>query len=486
MPETPMTTPGPTFPTGLTRDRLRAEAARHFEAARTGPLEDDGAVERAKRQGGDFESRVILRAQALPVSQDLEEALDSIRNGLRVSMILAILLAALAGGLAAQAVFAGGGTVNFFGAAVGLLAAPTLTLLFWGIIVILQPDLAQSGSLGGWVARAGLALARRFRSGPAMLAGLRAIAGMTRGAVGTWTASALSHGLWTAFLTGALAMTLVMLSLWRVDFVWQTTILTDATFIVWTDTLAALPGALGFTVPDAAEIAASQDTGGPARGAWAGLLIGCLVVYGLLPRLILLGATAFLARRARGRIALETMLPGYERLRARLMPDHQILGIVDPDPGTAPPPATPHPSVRIEGKGPVAIAGFEIPSPLHWPPTRPRAPWRDLGFVESRADRQRLLDSLGDMRPPPRALVVVCDRAGTPDRGTAAFFGEIRDAAPCPHLLILSGPARGDRDRHWQELADTVGMTALILDLDRPDPAQVADLGALLALENAS
>ncbi len=124
---------------------------------------------------------------------------------------------------------------------------------------------------------------------------------------------AANHGaLWCAALLGATLGVLALLATRRYGFVWETTILPADAFVALSAALGALPGVLGFPVPDAATVAASGaapmlDEAG--RRAWAGWLVGAVVVYGVLPRLTLALFCALMWRRGTRRLTL-TCRPG--------------------------------------------------------------------------------------------------------------------------------------------------------------------------------
>ena len=96
------------------------------------------------------------------------------------------------------------------------------------------------------------------------------------------------------------AIVILLLSTRQYDFVWETTILSEPIYVEMARLIAMPVQALGFAVPDAAQIGASRWTGGAVaaggREAWGSLLIGCIVVYGLLPRALalLISVTAVL------------------------------------------------------------------------------------------------------------------------------------------------------------------------------------------------
>ncbi|MDT6082635.1 DUF2868 domain-containing protein, partial [Streptococcus pneumoniae] len=76
-------------------------------------------------------------------------------------------------------------------------------------------------------------------------------------------------------------------------------------FIQLTQALGALPSLLGFAVPDEAMIRASGDSQPAldvARQAWASWLLGVVLVYGLLPRVLLAGLCLWRWRQGRQRL----------------------------------------------------------------------------------------------------------------------------------------------------------------------------------------
>src|SRR5690606_25800243 len=117
---------------------------------------------------------------------------------------------------------------------------------------------------------------------------------------------------------GATLGVLALLATRRYGFVWETTILPADTFVALSAALGALPGSLGFPVPDAATVMASGDApmlAEAGRRAWAGWLVGAMVAYGVLPRLALALLCFGLWRRGAARIRLDPSHAGYARLR---------------------------------------------------------------------------------------------------------------------------------------------------------------------------
>jgi hypothetical protein len=483
---------------------LLAEAVRLHEEARGTPLDERAADERARVAGGDFEHRLLLRAESLSVAPPLRAALDHLRAGISAAILIGIVMAFAAGCTSARVVLGSytEGPINFFLALTGLLGLHALSLLLWLIIIVFKPASGTISLLGGLVVGLGRRLTVWLHKGPLELAAVRgAVSVLADAHLGRWLLSSISHCLWLAFIGGALAVCLLLLSTRQYDFAWETTILSESVYVRVARIIAAPVAALGFQTPDARQIATSRWTGQggglpEAREAWGGLLIGSLVVYGLLPRALVLLISVWAFARARARYRLDTGRIGFVRLQGRLLPLSRTTGIVDreePRERPAAPRAGAVPLV-IGPTGPVAILGLEIDRPDRgWPPPVPEIGWWDLGFVDNRSDRRRIFDEVAAMRNPPRALVVACSLAATPDRGTGAFLGELVRECRAPIILLLTQGqrlrARGhleavdDRIQDWRRLAGSADIPenhVIELDLDYLTDASRHRLSRLL------
>jgi Protein of unknown function (DUF2868) len=471
-------------------DRLLAEAARLHEEALGAPLDEPGADEAARATAGDFESRVVLRAQRLSVAEPLRAALHHLQAGTTAAFALGLVTALAAGGAAARVVLGSytEGPVNFFLALTALLGLHTLVLLVWLIFAIFRPGSAVIGLLGSLVLRLGGRLTRSLHKGPLELAAIRAVGEVFfRAGLGRWALGTISHCMWLAYLASCLIIVVLLLSTRQYDFAWETTILSEPMYVGMARLIALPVQAMGFAVPDAAQIGASRWTGqgaviAEAREAWGSLLIGCIVVYGLLPRGLALLVSVMALLRARSRYRLDPSHVGFVRLHSRLMPLARQTGIVDPEDVDTGKPA---PVEFVEPKavrttGPTGILGLEIDRPdSGWPPGVPPIDWWDLGFADNRADRQRILDEAAAAGAAPRALLVVCSLPATPDRGTRAFIDALRRSSRSPVILLLTEGQRlrarvqaeqvERRIQDWRRLAVSAGLgddRVLELDLD--------------------
>src|SRR5512132_46519 len=486
-------------------DRLLADAVRLHEEARGAPLDEPGADEAARALAGDFEHRVLVRAGRLSIAEPLRAALRHLRVATSAAFALGLVAAFATGGAAARVVLGSyaDGAVNFLLALTALLGLHTIALLIWLVVVIFRPVSAAIGLLGSLVMRLGGRLTRSLHEGPLELAADRAAGGVFFSAgLGRWVLSTISHCIWLAYLSGCLGVLVLLLSTRQYDFAWETTILSEPVYVRMVRLIALAVQALGFAVPDAAQIGASRWTGkgaivAEAREAWGSLLIGCIVVYGLLPRGLALVATIGALLRARSRYRLDHRHVGYVRLYRRLMPLSRQTGIVDAEDGNGggqPAAAEVVEAMAIRPTGPTAIFGWEIDRPANgWPPKLPVVEWWDLGFADDRVDQRRILDEVAAAPDAPRCVLVVCSLAATPDRGTRAFIDALRRASPSPLVLLLTEGQRlrgrvqaeraEERIEDWRRLARGAGIAedrVLELDLDHLTDASRNRLTRLL------
>ena len=487
-------------------DRLVAETlARLGEAAGIPAALQQRALQRAESVDG-VEAKLLAYFAARPEAIEARRCLTRQMRYLRWLFTGLLLLALIAGGVTAMAALrpVEGQVVNILWALSGLIGLNLLLFALWLVVIVLLPDRPATHSLGAAAVGLWRRLMRRDAGGGLETAARNALLGrMMHPPAGRWLASCLSHGLWLGFGTGALAMCLVILSTRHIVFVWETTILLPEDFRAIITALGAAPAALGFSTPDEARIVAAEWTGGspPATqdaAAWSGLLIGALMVYGILPRLL---ALAFSAGRAvRGlRRPLDLADPQFARLIPELAPVMRRSQVIDADsePGDSAVetslldealerhlPAPPPP-------GPVAILGWEhAPPEAGWPPLTEEAGLLDLGLLE---DRSELAEAMASAREAKVVrILVACDLTVTPDRGSIAALRDIRRAAQAPPVLLLSRKVAAqrrlgdgglrERTADWVGAAHAAGFPLdhiLTLDLDRLPPEDRRSLARL-------
>ncbi|MDX1723933.1 MAG: DUF2868 domain-containing protein [Pseudomonas sp.] len=410
--------------------RLWLSEAIRLREEHAGPLEDREANRRAQAGGGDLAERIQARALLLAARDGQLQALRHWLQGARLALAALLLLALLSGiGLAVAALGDGQRPVNVFWALGSLLGLNLLMLLGWALGLLLARD--STGALGRlwlWLSEKLARDAQAAQLAPALLVLLQ------RQRLGRWGLGVLVHGLWLLALLAALLSLLTLLATRRYGFVWESTILGGETFIALTQALGALPALLGFSLPDAELIRASGDSAlasEAARHAWAGWLVGVLLVYGLLPRLLLGAFCLWRWRRGCAALRLEVGLPGYSLLRERLQPSSERLGVCDAAPAQWPQPTAG--SNPQDSQGAVLVA-IELDERRPWPPALAKG-ISDAGVIDSREQRQRLLEQL--TRFPPARLAIACDPRRSPDRGSLALLGELARTAAATRIWLL-------------------------------------------------
>jgi len=418
-----------------------------------GPLDDAQALRGAIAAGGSREQQVVQRAHLLGRRLELQarwQRARALAPLVLLGMASAIVLAGLA--LAGSVVDAQDRRINVMAALAALLGLHALTLALW--LVALALPFASFGSALG---RLWLELTARLTLGrgaePAAL--LRAVLRLLeRARLLPWLLGLASHAIWALSFAVVLAVLLFALAFRSYTLSWETTILGPEVFVAWVQGLGAAPAWLGFPVPDAATVRAPvADAAGQRQ--WALWLVGCVAVYGLLPRLACLLLCGVLWRARRDALAPDFAEPYYRRLFARLDALAPAT-VVDAD-GRHAARHPPQPRGAGETSDTLAVIGFELPPEIDWPPQPlPGAASIVRRIAGSAAERQGVLDELARTRP--RTVVLACHAASSPDRGTERF---VRDLLPhCGECRIwLAGQpapteAQAARWRDWLQAAD--------------------------------
>ncbi len=405
--------------------RLREEHA--------GALEDQEANRLARKAGGDLPTRIQHRALHLAERDGLSTALTHWLQGARLALVVLAIVAIISGaGLALAALGNGLAPVNVFWALGSLLGLNLILLLSWVLGLLFAGEHSASlGRLWLWLSEKLARDAKAAQLAPALLLLLQ------RQKLNRWAVGVLVNGLWLLALLSALVVLLMLLATRRYGFVWETTILGADTFVAVTQALGTLPGLFGFNVPTVEMIRASGDSAlniENARQAWAAWLVGVLLVYGLLPRLLLALLCLWRWKRGRAALRLDLNLPGYSPLRERLMPSSERLGVND---------AAPEQLHQVSGgvnelqsDGALVVA-IELDDQRPWPPKLPGTV-KDAGILDSRESRHKLLEQL--TRFPPARLAIACDPRRSPDRGSLALIAELARSAAATRVWLLQAP----------------------------------------------
>lgn len=445
-----------------------AEAVRLREA-HWGPLEDADAVREARLHGGELTSRILLRARLLARREGLDALLARWRQGAAMTFVILVLATLLAGaGAALGALGDGSRPVNVLWAIGALLGLHALTFLIWLGSFLIRPAHATGlGRLWLWATRK-LARGPDAALVPQALLNLLARAGALR-----WLFGAVSHLLWLAALCTALAALLTVLSTASYRFVWATTLLQPETFVRLVAVLGWLPAQLGFAAPDPAVVRASDGAQALPAGAqaqWAIWLLGLVICYGIVPRLLAGLVCVVMSGRALRGLRIDPELPGYAALRDRLQPPAESMGVDEPA-GPLRTPAVVAAQALQDLSGQAVLAGIELPPGAQWPPSELPAQAHDAGILDTREQRNALLDALARTHAP--RLLLACDAQQTPDRGSLALIADLSGKAAQTRVWLSArfGDASApDRAAVWRTRLQQAGLPAeaILHDADRP------------------
>ena len=428
--------------------RLREEHA--------GPLDDLEANRRARTSAGDLSTRLQNRALWLAERDGLLSAMQHWLQGARLALLVLAVLAVLSGaGLAFAALGDGKTPVNVFWALGSLLGLNLILLLSWVMGLLFAGNHGASlGRLWLWLSEKLARDAKAAQLAPALLLLLQ------RRKLNRWALGTLVNGLWLLAMLSALVMMLLLMATRRYGFIWETTILGADVFVAATRALGALPHWLGFGVPTVEMIRISNDTSlynnELVRQAWAVWLVGVVLIYGVIPRLLLAALCLWRWKSGRNALQLDLNLPGYSQLRERLMPSSERLGVNDIAPEQLHNVQAGHSDLQTDG---ALIVAIELDDQHPWPPKLP-ATVKDAGILDSRESRQKLLEQM--TRFPPARLAIACDPRRSPDRGSLALIGELARSASETRVWLLQAPPGqaldADRLGDWHTALQQLGL----------------------------
>lgn len=431
--------------------RLLAELVRLLHERGHVFATDPAVLDRALAQSAEPpEVRIAQRARMLDRDGALAAALARTEQRARLLRTLLTALAAFSGFAAAAAIMQQSG-LNFFLVLVGVLGMNTLTLLLWlaavyGLrrrpAVLLPPSWLVRGS-------------SRFQE--ALLALYTA---EWQQPAARWQAGALSHRFWSASLAGMAAAVLLFLSVRQYTFNWESTLLSDHSLVQLVGALAWLPERLGFPVPDTQAVLDSRLRHHTASAQqWGGLLLGSLLCYGLLPRLLAWGACVLLARSRPAGLPLS--LPYYRQL---LRGWQRRIVDADDDYRADAVPVLPLP-LPAGGEAEAWAVMLEQPWPdAAWHRHVLGRVWQDGGVADSRDSVAALLD---DLARQPVQLLLGVRAASLPDRGLLRQIDRLAQAAQggvVVQLLAVESEhdALAEAVPQWQAALQARGLPVLL------------------------
>lgn len=446
-------------------DLVRIEQLRNIEAHHGKELTYAGANDMSGHGHADFEyatfiQRLKIRAQRLIKENALAEALLHPQKLFTRASQLSIVIAAILGMLAAGHAVGESATLNIYWLLVVLLGFNLLSILLWlaGITFNLQGlSTGIAAYLASWLP---------YRQKENKTISSRATSAWCEscltGSIGKWRISVLTHQFWLTYLTAGLVILILLMIARQYNFIWGTTLLSESSIPAFTQFMAKPMEYLGLMAPDSNQIAASrigirvQDT--ETRSAWARFVLGAILLYGILPRAILLVISTLMRKLAERNFKLDLYLPYYIELRQRLMTSEIAGRVIDADP---------HAGVKQTQVAPEMVdnaipanaqaIGIELDNQTIWPDSV-----TCHGNIINQLSHAKAIKTVKNINGP---LLIGVAAHRLPDRGVQRTIRElIGNTAKEPWLVLLykpsAAPVTDTRKIAWFRLAEACGIPA--------------------------
>ncbi|PWK14579.1 uncharacterized protein DUF2868 [Psychrobacter immobilis] len=309
--------------------------------------------------------------------------------------------------------------VNFFYVLVCLLGFHTIMLLGWLVMSMINQGKPSSNWFANFVSPSYLIRGKDDVTKAAVDLYERQLqhSGMR------WYLGRFSHQLWLATLTGMLLAIIFLLIVRQYSFSWESTLLSDQALITLTQVLGWLPSMVGFDVPNSNAIVQSRlvTDAMPLTVArqWAGLLVGSLLMYGIVPRAIAWAFCALMFRRKKMRLDIKQ--PYYQKIL-----NFWQRQVVDADDFKEVPASIAPKAAVSAGKKLVALLEYPSEQDNWWlaglDANINNSEIENFGIVDDRDDMARLKTYLDNH--PVQVLLGIHHKA-LPDRGTLRKLDQI-------------------------------------------------------------
>jgi hypothetical protein len=414
---------------------------------------DDSKARLLASQEQTPQRKIAIRAESLGQDIGLLAAISQLKKAGWIALLLSLIISILAGGLSAKAALGNGALpVNVTWAVLSLIALNILSLLVWCVAML------SNTASGGWLTQFWPWFTRKIARGPNVAIAAQAWWGLWHQANATrWVMSAGTHLLWLIFSLASILMLLALLSTRQYDFVWETTVLAPEIFVNAVKTLGAIPHWLGFAVPDSQVVRLSASVSQPntetTRILWSSWLIGCIVVYGAIPRACLALLSICILLKRSGMTQPNISTPYYGALLNRITPAFSA------------PDGAPAALDFISPRGPVEysvddwrtenlITAIEPDPNEEWPPSDLGTAVTSTAAVDSNESRQNIL--LVVSRSKPKRLAITCDARHSPDRGTLRLIADLSHYATRTLIWLRHAESLDAHTAAWRAQINTL------------------------------
>ncbi|MXS85825.1 DUF2868 domain-containing protein [Nitrosomonas sp. HPC101] len=448
-------------------DLVRLEQLRHIETGQAQTLSYAGVANMESYPVVGFSyaaflERLLNRAHHLIHDNHLDDILQQPEKLFVRAGRVVLLLAAILGGLAAINATGDSSTLNIYWLLVVLLGFNFFSMLLWGAGITLGIQGLSSGvaaQLASWLP---FQLKKREKDSIGTLAARAWWETCLFGKVGKWRISMLTHQFWLVYLFAGMGTLILLMLAKQYDFVWGTTLLPENSLPELTRILAAPMQWIGLVAPDSQQIAASRIGAGvqdaSIRNAWAEFLVGVLVVYGMLPRLVLMLLAFFMLKLSEYRYKLDLYLPYYVTLRQSLIANEFVASVIDQDPGITKEQPVP---IAREGRRHLPekalVIGIELDNHVIWP--------EGMVCQGNVTDQETFVRTVEMIKKSRHSLLIGVAAHRLPDRGVQRIIKKLAALVSGEIWLILlqnnaAIPITESRKQAWFRLAQASAIPA--------------------------
>lgn len=456
-----------TFKNNTFSELVRLEQLRHIETSKAEALSYASIADMETYAATDFNYSVFLKrltARARRLIQDnaLTRALQHPQNLFIRASRISLIIAAILGALAAVNAVGESATLNIYWLLAVLLGFNLISILLW----IIGISLHLQGLSAGVVAQFACWFPYRYKEKESDSIASLAVRGWWEtcltGAIGKWRISVLTHQFWLTYLTTGLVLLILLMMAKQYDFIWGTTLLPESSLPELTLWLSKPMEFFGLIPPDSYQIAASrvgavtQDA--ETRSAWAKFLLGALLLYGILPRLILLLISMLMQKITESHFKLDLYLPYYVTLRQRLMAHEFESSVIDADPLITATKTISAPRHTSQGVPLDALAiGIELDDHIIWP--------EGIHCSENVIDLTSFSEAANTIKKFHGPLLIGVAAHRLPDRGVQRTIRDLITHASGETWLILlrsraAIPVADTRKLAWFRTAEACAISA--------------------------
>lgn len=262
-----------------------------------------------------------------------------------------------------------------------------------------------------------------------------------------WRKGIIMHRLALSALIGMFIAASVLLAVRQYAFNWESTLFDGNGFAQLISILAWLPMKLGFSVPDITAVLANRNHADVMHAAqWAYLLLGSIVCYGIIPRLLAWLICYFFYKKSHFELDLNNSY--YQRIIMQWQ--RRITDIDDFQKDT---PIIKQPHFQTHFSGQYWAVAIDAPhAPANWFQSIENKNWKNQGFISGRNELNEFLTSLIEQNGEVRLLIAVRSHI-VPDRGIVRQLNKLSEQTHgglC--LYLLDKELNPDTHLQWQQI----------------------------------